>query len=86
MSVETVLETLQGTADDGIILKPLINTLVAIIILIGVYDWWYRYKAPDNRTGIQQNTPTPQEVPIIGLNHLAAGLTDAEITSIRGRR
>lgn len=83
MSLETVQETLQETLQKevedtyhGFVLSPLINTLVAIIILIGLYDWWHRYMAHDNRAGMRDN---------IERTHLAAGITGADINPVHGR-
>lgn len=87
---ETVQETLQKSVEDtyhGFVLSPLINSLVAIIILIGIYDWWYRYQAHDNRVDIRHSIPTARKLPNTdqGLTYIAAGVIDADINSVRGR-
>ncbi|XP_030568482.1 cytochrome P450 4g1 [Drosophila novamexicana] len=84
MSVETVQETLQQAAGStgtgtGFMLSPLLTGLVGTILIMALYEYWHRNTREYRMVA---NIPSPPSLPLIGMAHMAAGLSNAEILAV----
>lgn len=79
MSVETVQETLQQAAAKSGGFSPILTGLLGTIIVMALYEYWHRNTKEYRMVA---NIPSPPSLPLIGMAHLAAGLSNAEILSV----
>ncbi|EDW05602.1 cytochrome P450 4g1 [Drosophila mojavensis] len=79
MSVETVQETLQQAAKSSGGFSPILTGLLGTIIVMALYEYWHRNTREYRMVA---NIPSPPSLPLIGMAHLAAGLSNAEILSV----
>lgn len=77
--METVQETLQQAAKSSGGFSPILTGLLGTIIVMALYEYWHRNTREYRMVA---NIPSPPSLPLIGMAHLAAGLSNAEILSV----